>query len=389
MNVKFRLWQYAISDEMAVKMLDQAGYFGEKILGKKVINLCSGYGTILKHIYFRYINQYYRKNGNLNGIEKELTSLIVGVEIDKLLCHQSIFDLSFYLLNFGLNVNPSVINFDALRLGDLFSCQTNAANIKVKLPHFPEVLDNFKLDGFDFCFCVPPQELRIEPSNFKMRVLNRYKPDDFFYDYYLNFIQIGLKLVKDSGKVAAICSADFWFNGEIDGFSHKLTKLVESADLIFKSQELNYSGLMGLFVFGKRGNNGCVKFKTEVEENFLTLPLAKLPEQILGGYIEFLFRLSINFASNFDIMCIKQTKECKNPIYYLTQDGQILVAKNYSNKPANAEIIIESNLSSKQLNYLTRNKIFSQMLNCCLFKEKSESQQFKIINNFLSFNLMK
>ncbi|MBO4570287.1 MAG: hypothetical protein J5689_03645 [Clostridia bacterium] len=180
MKRELRLNQLKTPENVVNIMLDLAGYYGEKILDKKVCNLCFGEGTILIEIIKRYIFEYNKKYGNLDGISSQITELISGVEIDKLMVTRAYSKINLLLKENSISAKINLKCCDALNYNNC--C--------------------------DYCFCFPPFEFIIEPSNFKEKIKSsRFKFDK--KSYYIKFL---LKAKQISKKVVFICPSDILSN---------------------------------------------------------------------------------------------------------------------------------------------------------------------------------
>ncbi|MCR5553331.1 MAG: hypothetical protein K6F08_01095 [bacterium] len=185
MKRELRLNQIKTPENVANIMLDLAGYYGEKILGKKVCNLCFGEGTILIEIIKRYIFEYKKKYGNLNDISSHIAKFISGVEIDKLMVTKAYSKINLFLKENSIAAKINLNCCDALNY----------------------------YDNLDYCFCFPPFEFIIEPSNFKEKI--KYAKLDSLEKstYYLKFM---IKAKQISNQAAFICPIDILSN--LNGF---------------------------------------------------------------------------------------------------------------------------------------------------------------------------
>lgn len=354
MNKAYRLWQYPIDEKMVNYLLDFSGYNGEDILNKRVLNLCSGEGSILKEIYFRNIDEFYKTSNNIKGLSDSLKERIFGVEVDKVLVAKSIINLTDSLSQFGLDHGVNIVACDALKF-----------NEKI----------------FDYCFCVPPQELRIEPSNFKESVINRYKPPDFFYNYYSNFIKKGLDVLTKNGKLTIICPADFFCS---EYFFDYFYKNVASVKLFFESKRFHFAGPIALVTFTKRKSNNRISvYSSQMTKN---LTKKQLYNEILKEYT--MFMLQANELSNNQAGECFVTKALPNPkLYhkiYAIKLNEIVELKETNNN--DVVYYLQCRFSLKRLRYLTRGNIFFQLINNKCFSKLTRKKQMTIISNYLLYN---
>lgn len=98
-------------------VLDAAGYLGENILKKHVIDNSCGDGAFLIEIINRYINNYEKKNGTLAGVENDLKKYIHGIEMDKEIYEACIENLNELVNNKGLGkITFDILNEDSLKV---------------------------------------------------------------------------------------------------------------------------------------------------------------------------------------------------------------------------------------------------------------------------------
>ena len=101
---------YLVSD-----MLNVAGYFGDKILKKHIIDNSCGNGAFLCEIVRRYIDAFLQTNSNLEQLKEELETFVHGIEIDPDAYQQCLSRLSQIASDVGLyNVSWNVMNADTL-----------------------------------------------------------------------------------------------------------------------------------------------------------------------------------------------------------------------------------------------------------------------------------
>lgn len=167
-------------------VLDAAGYQGENVLKKHVIDNSCGDGAFLVEIIRRYINAYEKKNNKLDGIEKELTKYIHGIEMDR-----EIFDACLVKLNKEIEVrNLNKIEFDIL----------NEDSLKV------EKYDN----KMDFVLGNPPY-VRVHNLNDQYNELKKYSfCGNGMTDLYIAFYEIGLKMLNKNGILCYITPNSFY-----------------------------------------------------------------------------------------------------------------------------------------------------------------------------------
>lgn len=167
-------------------VLNAAGYVGEAILNKHVIDNSCGDGAFLIEIINRYIDIYEKKYGSLKGVEKELQLYIHGIEIDREIWNVCLGNLDKLVVSRGLKK----INFDIL----------NEDTLKV------EKYDN----KMDFVLGNPPY-VRVHNLNKQYNVLKKYSfCGSGMTDLYIAFYEVGLRMLSEKGILCYISSNSFY-----------------------------------------------------------------------------------------------------------------------------------------------------------------------------------
>lgn len=167
-------------------VLDAAGYKGENILKKHIIDNSCGDGAFLIEIIDRYIKSYKKKNKTIDGIEKEIEKYIHGIEIDSEIHQVCIENLN----RLTENNNLKKIKFDIL-------CE-----------------DTLKADKYDkkmdFVVGNPPY-VRVHNLNDQYIELKKYSfCESGMTDLYIAFYEVGLRMLNKNGILCYITPNSFY-----------------------------------------------------------------------------------------------------------------------------------------------------------------------------------
>ncbi len=165
-------------------MLDKIDYTSN-VFGKKIIDNSCGTGNILVEVVERFIIDAKKSRKHRQTIKKELESCIFGYDIDPQMVDVCIENLNNVALRFGLKgVRWSIHNKDGLYVDGSF-------DYVVGNPPYISYLD---LD----------QETRIKTKeHFNSCAIGKF-------DYSYAFIEKGLQLLKNGGKMAMITPANMF-----------------------------------------------------------------------------------------------------------------------------------------------------------------------------------
>lgn len=167
-------------------VLDAAGYVGEKILNKHVIDNSCGNGAFLIEIINRYINAYQNKNKTNEGIEKDLKKYIHGIEIDEEIFAECIININKFLYENKIkNIKLDILNEDTLKVS--------------------------KYNGkIDFVLGNPPY-VRVHNLNNQYEEVKKYSfSDNGMTDLYITFYEVGLKMLNKNGTLCYITPNSFY-----------------------------------------------------------------------------------------------------------------------------------------------------------------------------------
>lgn len=167
-------------------VLDAAGYSGEIILNKHVIDNSCGDGAFLVEIINRYIDAYYKKYNTLTNISKDLKKYIHGIEIDKEIYDMCIKNLNNLLDSRNIEkVKLDILNKDALGV--------------IKYNH-----------KMDFVLGNPPY-VRVHNLNSQYENVKKYSfCNTGMTDLYIVFYEIGLKMLNEKGVLCYITPNSFY-----------------------------------------------------------------------------------------------------------------------------------------------------------------------------------
>lgn len=179
MNKTKELGQVFTPDYVVDLILDDVGYKHNHIIGKKIMEPSFGNGVFLLHIVKRLISECELSGMNKSQITQQLENNVYGIEIDEECFNRTIQDLNNFVKGFGLeNINWNLFLMDTLQY------------------------KNFNY--FDYVVGNPPY-IRVH----NLSESNRQAIKDFAFskgttDMYIVFFEIGLKMLKQNGKLGYI-----------------------------------------------------------------------------------------------------------------------------------------------------------------------------------------
>lgn len=224
-------------------MLDMAGYVSN-LSGKRILEYSFGTGNILKSILKRYIS-----DGLRNGISPETISISIqrdihGIELDEELFNDSINDLNKIIDSFKLPpVRWSLYNEDALK-------------------HRFEI-------SFDFIVGNPPYiSYKDIDSDSKKYIKENYVTcSKGKFDYCYAFIEMGVRLLNDSGKLVQLIPSNIYKNV----FANELRKLLSPhLEIIWEYPEKRmFEDTLtssSIFLFNKKHTSGIIDYRNITED---------------------------------------------------------------------------------------------------------------------------
>jgi len=205
-------------------MLDLIGY-KTSLMGKTILENSFGSGNILKAIIKRYIEDAISVNYKKSDISKGLEQDVHGIELDGELYTSCIHELNTIVENYGLPpVNWSLYNSNAL----FFEFKTK----------------------FDFVIGNPPY-ISYREMDKESRIAIKKKYDSCSigkFDYCYAFIELGLTLLKPTGKLVQLIPNNIYKNV----FAQKLREmLVDKIAIIrdYPNQKLFDKALTSISIF--------------------------------------------------------------------------------------------------------------------------------------------
>lgn len=241
---------------VALNMLNIVGY-NEKVYGKKVLEDSFGKGDILLLIVKRYIEVCLKDKYSLEEIRKGLEKDIYGVELNTELFNKCIKRLNELTLKYSLKpVKWKLYNGDSLQF-----------NWKIK---------------FDFIISNPPyikyHELPVEE---RMYLRSTYEScNDGNFDYYYAFIENGLRLLSETGKMVYLIPNNLFKNV----YAKKLREIIKKNivhifnyqnEEIFKGKSISPSIIM----LENSSEQKCIKYQSNVNSNSILIDKASLGEK--------------------------------------------------------------------------------------------------------------
>lgn len=171
---------------LVVDILDAAGYRGEGILGRHIIDNSCGDGAFLTEIVDRYINEYYKKYQSYQGIAKDLRQYIHGIEYDAEVWRQCLINLSVKCAEYNIeDIDFDILNADALKTEKY----NGRMDFVVGNPPYVRIhnLDSQYETVRNFAFCASGMT-----------------------DLYIVFYEIGIKMLNDTGVLCYITPNSFY-----------------------------------------------------------------------------------------------------------------------------------------------------------------------------------
>lgn len=175
-------------DNLVNRMLDIAEY-KHNLMGKTILENSFGSGKILKAIVIRYIESAIREGENPEKIAEGLARDIYGIELDAMLYNKCIVDLNSILQKYSIpNVSWNLYNMDSL-----------AFEFKTK---------------FDFIIGNPPY-ISYKEMDHDSRKMLRHNFESCYkgkFDYCYAFIELGVNLLNENGKLIQLIPNNIYKN---------------------------------------------------------------------------------------------------------------------------------------------------------------------------------
>lgn len=236
------------------EILDLIEYNSEDILDKYILEPSCGDGVFLEEIVRRYINISIKTGLKKDIIINNLEKYIWGIEIDEIEYKKCIFKLN-ELIKLNLETDLTV-NWNISNENTLFAY-------------------NDKLLYFDFIVGNPPY-IRIHNLDIETRNIlkNEFLFSEGTIDIYLSFFEMGIKMLKATGKLGFITPNSYLHNSSYSKFRDflKTNRLVEilidfKANKIFKG----FSTYTAITILNKSSKNDYFEYKELEKENIISI----------------------------------------------------------------------------------------------------------------------
>ena len=198
-------------DYIVYNIFDLAGYRGEKILKKHVIDNSCGDGAFLTLIVKEYCEEYLKLSDDLATLKKELEKYIHGIELDDEEAFKCKENMKTVALSFGVEFEPDVL----------------CAN----------TLDVHKFDGkMDYVLGNPPY-VRVHNLGDSYTQIKTFKfAEGGMTDLYITFYEVGLNMLNKNGVLSYIAPSS-WFTSVAGG---NMRKYLQDNNLIASICDLKH-----------------------------------------------------------------------------------------------------------------------------------------------------
>lgn len=202
-----KLGQFYTPEPIIDYILDQTGYV-EHIENKKIIDISCGSGGFTTRAANRLINKL-KNEKNKEGVIKKVIDNIYGLDINPFACYLAETNILLQLLDLIIEAKQSNHNFKVPKI-NIF--QTNTVETPSLLTGDEQNIKDIKnksgkfIDGFDFVVGNPPY-LEAKKMDKKTKELCAETCPSIAsgaFDLFVCFIDKGLRLLKDGGKLGYI-----------------------------------------------------------------------------------------------------------------------------------------------------------------------------------------
>jgi len=202
-----KLGQFYTPEPIIDYILDQTGY-AEHIENKKIIDISCGSGGFTTRAANRLINKL-KNEKNKEGVIKKVIDNIYGLDINPFACYLAETNILLQLLDLIIEVKQNNHNFKVPKI-NIF--QTNTIETPSLLTDDEQNIKDIKnksgkfIDGFDFVVGNPPY-LEAKKMDKKTKELCAETCPGIAsgaFDLFVCFVDKGLRLLKDGGKLGYI-----------------------------------------------------------------------------------------------------------------------------------------------------------------------------------------
>ena len=208
------LGQFYTPDSVIDYILDQTGYKGKEIIDKKIIDISCGSGGFLSRAVSRLVDILKNKGLKSEKIINKVTSCIFGLDINPFARYLAETNILIQLLDLIIEAKKDNPRFEVQRIS-IFLTNTVEPTTLLTREHsaIAEIKDcrgQFK-SGFDYVVGNPPY-LEAKKMDKQTKVFCKIRCPEISngaFDLFICFIDIGLRLLSEKGKLGYIIPNKF------------------------------------------------------------------------------------------------------------------------------------------------------------------------------------
>lgn len=273
-------------------ILDVAGYYGDIILQKHIIDNSCGDGAFLQEIVQRYCTEYLKQSNNLQQLSQDLSTYIHGIELDPIAYNECIHNLNTIVAQYHLQqIEWDVRNTDALSVTDF----DNRMDYVVGNPPYVRVhnlADNYaNVKHFRFT-------------------------QDGMTDLYLAFYEIGFGMLCQGGKLCYITPSS-WINSLAGSIlrqyiciQHNLVKLIDLEH--YQPFDAMAYTMIALFEKGIRHEDFIYYTYIGDKHIIMSQECLRIEEVMIGNILYLADRKTLKDLRNIFLQKHKQIVQVKN-----------------------------------------------------------------------------